>query len=151
MSERSGRRILADVNYWIALVLVTHPQHERARDWWKREVGEGVAELLFCRVTQLGLLRLLCHRAVMGSARRRPAEAWRDYARLLAHESVGYVRESEGVGPRMHEMTVGLEASAGVWTDAYLAAFASAGQLGLVSFDRGFRRWADRFDLRLLD
>lgn len=33
--------------------------------------------------------------------------------------------------------------SPGLWTDAYLAAFAQAADLMLATFDRGFRRFVD--------
>lgn len=150
MSEPSSPGILPDVNLWLATVLEPHPHHGRAIRWWRRDVLPAGGRVLFCRITQLGLLRLLCHRKVMGSARRSPGEAWKDYALLLDQACVGFLPEPEGLGPVLHEITMRAPGSSGLWTDAYLAAFARLAELELVTFDRGFRRFEQGLSLTLL-
>jgi predicted nucleic acid-binding protein len=51
-----------DVNVWLAFAVDGHPHHKAALKAW----GE-LKRPTFCRITQLGLLRLLCNRQVMGN------------------------------------------------------------------------------------
>jgi predicted nucleic acid-binding protein len=62
---------------------------------------------------------------------------------------VVFAPEPEGTEERLAEHCRLADAPPGFWTDAYLAAFARAGGLGLVTFDRDFRRYAG-LDLTLL-
>ncbi len=50
---------LPDVNVWIALAAERHAHHMRAREWFATLADE---RLVFCRITQLGFLRLLTNR-----------------------------------------------------------------------------------------
>ena len=45
---------LADVGVWLAAVWGRHVYHPIAADWFGRETDD----IVFCRVTQMGLLRL---------------------------------------------------------------------------------------------
>ncbi len=135
--------ILADVNVWLATVVEAHPDHERAIRWWKEDVLPAGSTVAFCRVTQLGLLRLLSNEAVMGSARRTPAEAWHDYEQLLSQPPVSFLSEPERLEERLRAYTRERESSASLWTDAYLAAFAREAGVRLATFDRGFRRFEE--------
>ena len=47
---------LPDVNVWIALAAERHTLHRAARHWFSKLQDEKLA---FCRLTQLGFLRLL--------------------------------------------------------------------------------------------
>ena len=47
---------LLDVNVWIALAAERHTHHRVARYWFSNLQDEKLA---FCRLTQLGFLRLL--------------------------------------------------------------------------------------------
>ncbi len=136
-----GAGILADVNLWLATVLERHPHHVAAVDWWRRQVLPNGARVHFCRITQLGLLRLLTNAQVMGSSRRTPAQAWEDYGRLLIQPPVGFLTEPRGLDPLFKQLSEGRGPSPALWTDAYLAAFAIAADLRFASFDRGFRRF----------
>jgi predicted nucleic acid-binding protein len=49
---------LLDINTWIALTVETHPQHKAARQWYG-EVELLVGDLVFCRQTELGFVRLV--------------------------------------------------------------------------------------------
>lgn len=141
MSDSSSPRILADVNVWLATLLEPHPHHAAAVAWWRDDILSAAGRVFFCRITQLSLLRLLCNRAVMGSARRTPDGAWADYGILLSQAVVGFHDEPDGLGTDLHELTAGTRSSPGSWNDAYLAAFARRAELRLATFDRGFRRF----------
>ena len=138
----TGSRILADVNVWLATVVEGHPHHQRAVRWWQGDVLPERRTVCFCRVTQLGLLRLLTNETVMGASRRTPEQAWSDYDRLVAQGPVDYVHEPEGVDRVLRSHTRSEHPSSSLWTDAYLAAFAQAGDLQLATFDRGFQRFS---------
>lgn len=133
--------ILADVNVWLATVVEPHPDHDNAVGWWREIVLPARSTVFFCRVTQLGFLRLLSNEAVMGPARRTPAQAWHDYDQLLGQPPVGFLAEPESLDQRIRAHTLGRQPSASLWTDAYLAAFAQEAGVSLATFDRGFRRF----------
>ena len=144
------RYLLADVNVWLATIVAEHPHHSAALRWWRDEVLPRGDRVAFCRLTQLGLLRLLCNQRVMGRQRKSVAEAWSIYERLIAAHPVVFAPEPEGVETVLSELRL-LGGSAGkFWTDGYLAAFAQAGDLELVTFDRGFGRFPD-LKLTVLD
>jgi hypothetical protein len=139
----NGRRVLADVNVWLATIVEQHPHHATAVSWWRDDVLPARGTVCFCRLSQLGLLRLLTNEAVMGESRRTAEQAWRDYDQLLAQRAVEYLDEPGGLATLLRAQTGGQERSASLWTDAYLAAFAQAADLELATFDRGFRRFSD--------
>jgi toxin-antitoxin system PIN domain toxin len=133
--------ILADVNVWLATVVEPHPDHDRAVGWWREDVLPARTKVFFCRITQMGFLRLLSNEAVMGPARRTPTQAWHDYDQLLSQPPVSFLAEPESLDQRFRARTEGQQASASLWTDAYLAAFAQESGVALATFDRGFRRF----------
>ena len=114
-----------------------HVHHLVANDWY--ESLEPDVRFGFCRHTQLGLLRLLTAEAVMGEDALSQAEAWAVYDRLLADDRIDFVDEPPGLERRFRALTRRHQASPKTWADAYLAAFAEASQLTLVTFDSGFR------------
>jgi toxin-antitoxin system PIN domain toxin len=137
---------LTDVNIWLALVAEGHAHHRVAREWF---LSLGDREAVFCRVSQMGLLRLLTQPAVMNKGALSPEQAWRTYEVLRQDSRVAFVGEPMGLESIW--MRLMNEAASGqAWTDAYLAAFALGHQYTLVSFDRGFRRWQG-LSLRLLN
>jgi len=138
-----GRGILADVNVWLATVVEQHPHHRFAVDWWRERIMPAERTVCFCRVTQLGVLRLLTNEVVMGSARRTAEQAWRDYDRLLDQKPVAYLAEPGGLTECLRRYSSGPAPSVSRWTDAYLAGFARAGDLEMATLDRGFKRFAD--------
>ena len=73
--------ILVDVGVWLAAVWGRHVHYPVASDWFNRQADD----LVFCRVTQMGLLRLLSNPAIMGgdSVDRPDSPASRLVARTL--------------------------------------------------------------------
>jgi toxin-antitoxin system PIN domain toxin len=64
---------LPDINVWIALASDRHVHHEAAKSWFAGIEPGGTA---FCRVTQMGFLRLTTNRHVMGADVVTQKEAW---------------------------------------------------------------------------
>jgi predicted nucleic acid-binding protein len=101
----------------------------------------GSGRLFFCRFTQLGLLRLLTAEAVMGRDEVMSQEqAWKAYDYFLQDERIAFLSEPEGIEAPFRAMTRLRQSAPKDWADSYLAAFAHAAQLTLVTFDRGFFR-----------
>ena len=129
--------LFPDINVWLALTYEGHVHHAAAAAWFGA-VSED-ARLLFCRFTQLGLLRLLTAEAVMGDEVMDQQQAWGAYDRWLGDGRVEFVEEPADLESMFRRLTRRRHPAPKDWADAYLAAFAAASELTLVSFDRGFR------------
>ena len=131
---------LVDVNVWVALTAIGHVHNSLALSWFDEADAD---QIIFCRVTQQGYLRLLTNRSVMRANVVSPAEAWDFYDELLTDSRVIYRSEPPGLEQVWRKMT-GRSKSRGpnFWTDAYLAAFAAAADLTIVTFDEGFDAYA---------
>ena len=70
---------LPDVNVWLALAAEGHIHHAPAMEWFSTQPDDSVA---FCRVTQMGLLRLLTNSNAMGRGPRTLAKAWEVYEQM---------------------------------------------------------------------
>ncbi len=135
------KSILADVNVWLATLVAEHPHHDAATDWWREAVLPAGGDVAFCRLTQLGLLRLLSSESIMGRQRLNHADAWVAVAAVAAQASVKFLEEPTGIDEHLADLCSRERSSPGFWSDAYLAAFARAGRYRFVTFDRGFRRF----------
>lgn len=128
---------LPDVNVWLALASRRHVHHATAVGWLDTT---GDRETSFCRVTQMGLLRLLTNRHAMGVDVLDMAEAWRVYHRMTGDSRIQFLAEPAGIQQAWEILTQRAPAAARLWTDTYLHAFAALKDLRVVSFDKDFRR-----------
>jgi toxin-antitoxin system PIN domain toxin len=128
---------LPDVNVWLALVTGGHLHHAAAQSW---VAGRLAGPLIFCRVTQMALLRHLTTPAVMGPEVCSQKEAWRIYDAALARPDTQFLSEPPTLEQVWRVRTALDQPAAKRWTDLYLAAFAHGHGLRLVTFDQGFRR-----------
>jgi uncharacterized protein len=143
MKTLPANGILADVNLWLATVVEAHPHHVDAKNWWSQRVLRTGARVAFCRITQLGFLRLLTNASVMGKQRCTVPRAWQVYGQLAAQRLVTFAREPKRLDEVLTDFTKLGGSSRNFWTDAYLAAFARTGALTLATFDKGFDRFPD--------
>jgi uncharacterized protein len=133
----STASLFPDINVWGGLTYEGHAHHRTAAAWFatlKPDVG-----LIFCRLTQLGLLRLLTTEAVMGDEVMTQPQAWVAYDHWQRDPRVGLADEPAEIEARFRALTRLRQPATKDWADAYLAAFATVGQLTLVTFDRGLR------------
>lgn len=142
---------LCDSNIWLALALSRHIHQAVVRAWF--ETITEPASVLFCRATQQAFLRLLTNTAVLAPYGNPPLtnrEAWRAYEALLGDDRIVF-RAGEPVELERHWKALALRdtASAKLWMDAYLAAFALAGGHRMVTTDAAFRQFGG-LDLLLL-
>ena len=130
----STTSLFPDINVWAALTYEGHTHHRAAADWYAELPPE--ATLVFCRFTQLGLLRLLTTAAVMGDEVMTQPEAWRAYDSWHKDSRIEFAEEPSEFDSHFRALTRLRQSAARDWADSYLAAFAAAGQLTLVTFDR---------------
>ncbi|MGH9632673.1 MAG: TA system VapC family ribonuclease toxin [Bryobacteraceae bacterium] len=127
------KTFLPDVNVWLALASRRHV-HASICSSWINSIQSGVAA--FCRVTQMGLLRLLTSEAVMGSDVLSSSDAWRVYRKIREDERIQFAPEPFALETEWKKLTALDHPTPKIWTDAYLAAFARAGEMQLVTLDR---------------
>ena len=130
----STTSLFPDINVWVALTYQGHTHHQTAADWYAELSAE--ATLVFCRFTQIGLLRLLTTAAVMGDEVMTQPEAWRVYDSWHKDPRIEFADEPSEIETRFRALTRLRQPATKDWADSYLAAFAAAGQLTLVTFDR---------------
>jgi toxin-antitoxin system PIN domain toxin len=123
---------LVDVGVWLAAVWGRHVHHPIAADWFGREADD----IVFCRVTQMGLLRLLSNPAIMGGDAIDRSRAWRTYDQLRADERVLWADEPADLNAVWRAISARDDKSYKLWTDDYLAAFAQASDATLITLDR---------------
>ncbi|MGH3450112.1 MAG: TA system VapC family ribonuclease toxin [Haloechinothrix sp.] len=128
--------MLLDVGVWLAAVWRGHVHHTRVAEWFDGQSGD----LVLCRITQMGLLRLLSNPAVMGDDVLARADAWRVIDRLRADDRIRWAGEPAQLEPAWRAVSARDDNSHKLWTDDYLAAFVQAAGLELVTLDMAFQR-----------
>ena len=106
--------------------------------------------MLFCSVTALGLVRLVCQPKLMGPAVRNAAEASALLEALCQQLGVKLAKPEHNGWEVFHQRLRSTELPARLCTDAHLAALAIANGWRLVSFDRDFERFEGLVRLPLL-
>jgi uncharacterized protein len=125
-----------DVNVWLALASEEHTHRNEALGWWRSYDGQ----IAFCRITQMGLLRLLTTAAVMNDRPLSMKEAWTAYDAFLGDERVEFLIEPTAVDRAFRGLSSSAHASPKLWTDAYLTALAAECGGSVVTFDRSLAR-----------
>jgi hypothetical protein len=129
---------LCDVNFLLALCYERHIHHLQALEWFNQQEDLGV---VLCRNTQLGFLRLLTNPLIMQTDVCALQQAWVVYDTASSDGRFVWMAEPEGVENSLRQYTSSGQVSPKLWQDAYLAAFARAGKLSLVTFDQGFQQF----------
>ena len=131
-------KFLADVNVIFPLLVSRHLHRNEALAWFD---SAATSEVVLCRLARLGALRLLCTSQVMGPDVLQPKAAVEALEVLEADERVVLLHEPDGLDNALKKFVASRAPSPNLWTDAYLAAFATVAGLKLVSFDRGFSKF----------
>jgi toxin-antitoxin system PIN domain toxin len=137
---------LLDVNVWVALSILEHPHHEQAMTYWETQAASKV---VFCRATALGFVRVCSGKNAVGGRPLPLSESWRHYQNWRKDERILLLEDPSGVEMVLSGFFENLALTNRLWTDAYLAAFAVAGDLRLVTFDKDFERFPGLTLLRL--
>ena len=125
-----------DANVWLALLWGRHIHSDKANRWFE---SSGEERFLFCRVTQMTVLRLLTTQAVMGKDVRKMNDAWDLWDHVCADDRIEFLSEPEAIEREFRSLSSLGSPSPKVWVDAYILAFASVAGLKLITFDRGLR------------
>ena len=131
-------RDLLDSSVWLPLSSPDHQHYDRAFRYWR---NESAPELIFCRITQLALLRHLSSPAILGQKAMPGKAAWNALETWLSVPRIVFVDEPSGVSELLRDWSSRVDIRSGGWTDAYLAAFSIAADCRLVAFDGGFARY----------
>lgn len=113
-----------------------HVHSEKARAWFE-EAGEE--QFLFCRFTQITVLRLLATEKIMGRDTKSMSEAWGLWDRVSADDRIVFLPEPEDIEREFRSRSRLSSPSPKVWADAYLLAFASVAGLRLITFDQALK------------
>ncbi len=132
---------LPDINVWLALTFDSHVHHPAAKTWFDGLPND--AACFFCRLTQQGFLRLATNPSVFGKHALTLPDAWQKYDILLSDPRVAFAGEPADLETHWRTFTQHQSFSPKVWNDAYLAAFAVAANLEMVTFDKGFSQYAN--------
>lgn len=128
--------MLLDVGTWLAAVWGGHVWHERVSAWLEAQESE----LWLCRVTQMGILRLLSNPSVLGDKVLSRADAWQALDEVRTDERVRWVGEPAELEHAWRAISARDDNSHKLWTDDYLAAFVQVTGTSLVTLDKGFER-----------
>jgi len=102
---------------------------------------EAAERIAFNTVTMLGLVRVLSSAPIMAGRPLEAADAWSVLQTWLATDHIVRLHEPEGCRAKMADMVAAGLVTRALWTDAYLAAFAIAARVRLVTFDTDFTRF----------
>lgn len=143
---------LVDSSVWVAAAFLSHPHHRFALNELER--GTVRVPAVFCRASQQSFLRLITTPHVFRAYQPETVSnraAWVMFERLCARPGIAILDEPPGTVALWQRFADRKTASPKVWMDAYLAAFAIAGGLEFVTFDRDFQTYeAHGLRLRLL-
>ena len=126
--------VFPDINVWLAMAFTAHAHHLSAKKWFDSLSEEE--ELIFCRFTQLGLLRLLTQPAIMGNRVKTQPQAWQIYDTFVMDGNARLMQEPRLLDRSFRRFASFDSASPQSWADSYLAAFAEETGAILVTFDK---------------
>jgi toxin-antitoxin system PIN domain toxin len=132
---------LPDINVWLALTFDSHVHHVSAKTWFDGLPSGAVC--VFCRLTQIGFLRLASSKKAFGKHALKLPEAWQTYDTFLSDPRVSVAAEPVDLEIHWRNFTQHQSYSPQVWNDAYLAAFAVSANLELVTFDKAMAQYAN--------
>ena len=134
---------LFDTNVWLAAIFTTHPFHAQAQQALQN--ASASAPAVWCRATEQSFLRLATTPALLaayGAQGMNNRDALHALDALQALPQVSILDEAPGTLAQWRQLATRDTASPKVWMDAYLAAFAMAGGLRMVTLDRDFQQFA---------
>lgn len=136
----------------MAAVFPSHPLHQAAADLLRQATASQPA--VFSRLTEISFLRLATTPALLrayGAEGQTNRDAVMMLQALLALTQVVEIPEPEGTLDVWLRLADRRSASPKVWMDAYLAAFAIAGDLRLATLDSDFAAYkSEGLSVRLL-
>ena len=93
---------LPDVNFWLALAFESQSHHVSAKNWMQLATPRSI---FFCRVTQLGFLRLATNRKAFPIDAVTMNQSWRLYDEFSSDERVGFAEEPDLIEGQLRMFT----------------------------------------------
>jgi len=141
MKESTTSFLFPDLNVWLALSYESHNHHRIAAAWF--DSLQDSTRLCFCRLTQIGLLRLLTTEQIMTAEEvLTQRQAWQVYDRLLEDDRILFIDEPAALESTFRAASQLRRAAPKDWADSYLIAFARSAGFHLVTFDKAIGRKA---------
>ena len=131
---------LPDIDVLVALSYGAHVHHAAALAWLDAVQKDG--DIILCRLSQLGLLRLLYNPIAIGADVQSGFEAWKTWDAFLGDQRFRFEDEAESFQLHFRALSALFAPEPKSWQDAYFAAFALATDVELVTFDTEFRSFA---------
>jgi toxin-antitoxin system PIN domain toxin len=125
-----------DVNVWVALFWARHMHSEKARSWFDQAAEE---QFVFCRFTQIAVLRLLTTASIMGADVQTMRGAWKLWDRITEDDRIAFLSEPDELERGFRAASRLTSPSPKGWADAYLLGFATAANLKLITFNRALK------------
>lgn len=135
-----SKTYLLDVNVLLALVAARHQYHDKVAAF-AEEAEEG--QLAICRVTQMGLLRLLTNKLVLAEDTLNARQAWALYQALSRDPRFKFLDEPRGLDLKWRELSELRGWGPSRWTVDYLISFAALREVKLATFDAGLLKRAN--------
>lgn len=133
---------LVDTNFLLALVLITHPLHEKAKAFYDQNVSR--CTFLICRSVQISFLRLLTQKIDRIYKPLNNSEAIIELNKMMDMPSFLFIEDSKELLKNWFSFGKHHKASPNLWMDAYLSYFAVKNNLELLTFDKGFLQWKNK-------
>ncbi len=133
---------LLDSNVWLAAAFAEHPAHAVARGELRMACAAEPA--LWCRATQQSFLRLASSPLITkayGVPKATNGDSWAALQTFLALPQVDVIDEPPELWRYWRQLGAIEQVAPKRWMDAYLAAFAIAAGLPLISLDQDFRQF----------
>ncbi len=142
MKESTTSFLFPDLNVWLALSYESHIHHRVASAWFDSLLDSS--RLCFCRMTQIGLLRLLTTEQIMNPQEvLTQRQAWLVYDQLLEDDRIVFIDEPADLEIAFRSASQLRRAAPKDWADSYLIAFARSAGFRLVTFDKAISRKAN--------
>ncbi|MBL8215123.1 MAG: PIN domain-containing protein [Bryobacterales bacterium] len=129
-----------DVNVWFALLYENHQHRETALRWWETTPSDVMG---MCRLSQMGLLRLMTTSAAMAGKPLTMIQAWDAYHGLFQDSRLAFFAEPPTLDEKFESLTQIRLPSTKVWADAFLLAFARCHGGELITFDQALLNQPD--------
>jgi uncharacterized protein len=134
MPRSTRSSLFPDINVWVALTYRGHIHYTVANAWLQSVPDD--ARLCFCRITQIGFLRLLTTPVVMGNEVLNQDQAWKTYDDWLENGNAAFLEEPPTLDRAFRSFSQSKLSTPKDWADSYIAAFSQSSELTLVTFDQ---------------
>ena len=139
MTKSTTSFLFPDLNVWLALAHQSHIHHPVAAAWYN-SLSDST-RFCFCRMTQIGFLRLLTTEQIMTVAEvLTQQQAWQVYDDLREDDRILFMEEPANMEVSFRATSQLRRAAPKHWADSYLIAFAQSAGFQLVTFDRAMGR-----------